>query len=273
MEAMRRMTTNDFWKDKCVLITGASSGIGEALAEHVAARGAKVGLLARRQSALERIVATMRAAKGTAACGAADVADRDALQAAIRQLETQLGPCDVLIANAGIYRKTSGKFFDAAAANDVIATNLTGVVNAVGAVLPGMVERRSGNIAAVASIAALLGLPAAGAYSCSKAAVVMLLRSLRVDVRKSGVRVTTICPGYVDTPLITDEERATLKNLISAPDAARRIARAIEQGRAELWFPWSTWISAHFANWLPFPLYHQAMKFAGEMEETPPRGV
>ena len=103
------MKSSDFWQHKCVIITGASSGIGQALAEHVAARGAKVGLLARRQSALERVVATIRAANGQAACGAADVANNDALLAAIRQLESQFGPCDVLIANAGIYRKTSGR--------------------------------------------------------------------------------------------------------------------------------------------------------------------
>ncbi|KKK47671.1 hypothetical protein LCGC14_3152820, partial [marine sediment metagenome] len=112
------------------------------------------------------------------------------------------------------------------------------------------------------------GLPGAGAYFASKAAVVTLLESLRVDLHPLGVKVTTVCPGFVDTPMITEEERATLSGLMTAEDTARRISRAIERGRCEDWFPWHTRLSARLARLLPFGLYRRVMSHIPAMEET-----
>ena len=150
--------------------------------------------------------------------------DGPALAVAVRELEDRLGPCDVLIANAGIYRKTDVRQFDAEEANRVVATNVQGVLNAFGAVLPGMIRRRAGRLAAVASIAGMVGLPGAAAYSASKAAVITLLQSLRVDLYPLGIKVTAICPGYVDTAMITDLERATLKHLLTAEEVLQIMA-------------------------------------------------
>jgi len=136
-----------------------------------------------------------------------------------------------------------------------MATYLLGVTNLFAAVLPGMLRRSGGNLAAVASIAGYLGLAQSGAYCASKAAVIALTQSLRLDLEPRGIRVTTISPGYVDTPMITDEERQTMRGLLTAEDTARRIARAIERGRSEAAFPWGLYFQARGAPLLPWWLY------------------
>ena len=256
------------WKDKRVFITGASSGIGWATAEHLAGLGARVGLIARREELLAELAGKIRTAGGVAEYAAADVATSAETAAAVASLERLLGPCDVMLAGAGIYRHTDGRNFKAGPVNEVLQVNVSGVVNSFAAVLPGMVERRSGRLAAISSMAAMIGLPGACAYSASKAAVVTLLESLRVDLHRHGIKVTAICPGYVDTPIITKAERKTLKGLISAEKAARHIAWAISRGRAEHWFPWHTWLMVRAARMLPPRLYTLVMSNYPEMEET-----
>jgi short-subunit dehydrogenase len=240
-----------------VIITGASSGIGWALAECIAARGAAVGLVARREEKLAKLAAAIESAGGRAVFSAADVTDKQHTEESFRRLEKAIGPCDVLIANAGIHRYTTGQVFDTDAAKAVFATNVDGVINSIGAVLPGMVDRRSGQLVAMASIAAMLGLPEVGAYSASKAAIVTLMESLRVDLHRHKVKVTTICPGFVDTPLIARHGRSILKFMLTPEEAARRIARAIERGHPEYWFPWQTWLLARVVRVLPFSVYRR----------------
>ncbi len=246
-----------FWHDKHVLITGASSGIGWALAEHLARRGAAVGLTARREDRLRALAEQIRQSGGRAAFAAADVTDGKQVVAACGTLERTLGPCDVLIANAGVARPTPGERFSAADANLVFSTNVLGVSNSIAAVLPGMVERKRGHLVAIASIAAMMGLPNSGAYSASKAAVVTLMESLRVDLYRKGVKVTTICPGFVETPLLDGYPREVLPAMMSAERAARIITRAVERGRGKVWFPFRTWALARIARALPFFLYRR----------------
>ncbi len=259
--------SNRFWCKKCVIITGASSGIGKALAEHLVKQGARVGLIARRQRVLEQMKATLTSESQQVAWACADVTDSQAMTAAVQAIEQQLGACDVLIANAGIYHKTDVTRFEVLAQNAVIATNVQGVINSIGAVLPGMLQRQQGHLVAVASIAGMIGLPAAASYSASKAAVVTLFQSLRVDLQPQGIKATVVAPGFVDTPIITDEERATVKDLLTAEQAARRICQAIERNRAIDWFPWQTWLVCRLLSLAPSGLYRRLVANIPDMEE------
>ncbi len=259
-----------FWQDKCAIVTGASSGIGRALAMHLAERGARIGLIARRQPRLTELASEIRTAGGIAEYRTADVAQAASLAAAVADLEHSLGPCDVAVACAGIYRATLVERFDPAALADVMATNVLGVSNLFAAVLPGMLRRSRGHLAAVASIAGYLGLAQSGAYCASKAAVTTLLQSLRLDLAPRAISVTTISPGFVDTPMITDEERRTVRGLLTAEDTARRIAHAIERGKAEVAFPWGLYFQARGAGLLPWWLYRLAVGGVPPLEETEP---
>lgn len=259
---------SNFWTGKCTIVTGASSGIGRAVALDLARRGAKLGLLARRGEQLSMLAAEIRAGGAAAEFRVADVTQAGPLAAAIGELEQLLGPCDVAIASAGIYRQTDVAAYSAAAFEAVLTTNVLGVSNLFAAVLPGMVRRGAGNLAAVSSIAGLLGLPGGGAYSASKAAVITLLQSLRLDLAPRGIRVTTILPGYVDTAMITDEERRTLRGLLTADQTALRIALAIERGQAEAAFPWGLWLEARLGGLLPWWIYRRVMGGVAPMVET-----
>ncbi|MBI5863488.1 MAG: SDR family NAD(P)-dependent oxidoreductase [Planctomycetes bacterium] len=245
-----------FWQSKTVIITGGSSGIGQALAEYIAPSGARIGLLGRDEARLRAACESARTlGSAQAEWAACDITDAAATQAAIRTLESRLGPCDVLIAGAGIHRHTNGRTFLAEDANAVVATNVNGVINAFGAVLPGMVARGGGRLVAISSLAALRGLPTSGAYSASKAAVRTLCDGIRVDLRHTGVQVTTILPGFVDTPMLGRERREKIPRILSPGQAADRIASAIERGRTECAFPLRTHLVAWIISRLPLCVY------------------
>ena len=195
------------WKNKVVLITGASSGIGGELARQLAAKNAALGLLARRGEMLEDLCREINRQGGAARALAADVVDEKAVRAAAESLREEFGKIDVLIANAGI----GGVAVDPLDLNaedfaQMVNVNLIGAVNAVTAVLPQMIKRRSGHLVAISSLAAYRGLPKSASYCASKAAMTALFESLRVDLRGMGVAVTTIHPGFIKTPLTMGRE-------------------------------------------------------------------
>ena len=235
------------------IVTGASSGIGAALARELARRGWKVGLVARRAALLEALAAEIRALGGEAAFADADVTDRAATEAAVRALEAALGPCDLLVANAGTGAPTPAHAMPVDTILAIMRLNYDGVVHAAAAVLPGMLERRRGRLAVVSSVAATRGLPGTGAYSASKAAISTLWEAMRVDLRDRGVACTAIHPGFVDTPL-TRKNRFAMPWILPAERAARICADGLEAGRTDITFPWQMlWLSRlmrRLPNWL-----------------------
>lgn len=225
------------WKEKVVLITGASSGIGGALAVEFGERGASLGLLARRAEALNEIAAEAEKAGGRALPLLADVRDVRAVREAAVRLREKFGRIDVLVANAGVGGTTNGKNFDPADFAEVININVLGSANSVAAVLPEMLKQGSGQLVAISSLAAYRGLPKSGAYCASKAALSSFFESLRLDLKGTGVDVTIIYPGFVKTPL-TAGRAAKMPYLMELDYAAKKIVRAIEARKKSYAFPW-----------------------------------
>ena len=219
------------------MITGASSGIGKGLAFEIAARGGRVGLLARREDVLNEIVDQIRAQNGTAIAVGADVRDAHAVRAAADTIRAELGPIDVMIANAGIGTANHASQLNPDQVAEVININVLGAVNSVAAVAPEMLERKSGQLVAISSLAGYRGLAKSAAYSASKAALSSFFESLRIDLRHSGVTVTIIYPGFIKTPL-TDGRKARMPYLMELDDAVKKIVNAIEKGKRSYAFPW-----------------------------------
>ncbi len=188
--------------------------------------GYRVGLIARRRDELEAVASRI----AVAAFAVADVGDRAALRSAVAEVEGRLGPADVMVANAGFGMPTRLDPLNIADVEQTIRVNLMGVIYSVEAVLPGMLARGRGHLLAISSLAAFKGLPGESAYCASKAAVNAYMEGLRIALRTKGVVVTTVCPGFVQTPMTPMDASAT-PFLMSADAAARRIARLIARRR------------------------------------------
>lgn len=226
-----------FWTDKTVMITGASSGIGKGLAQALGPRGARLGLLARRQNLLDEIVNEMRLRGGKAFAVSADVRDADEMKAAAERIRAQLGPIDILIANAGIGTSNHISQLDPVHAANVISINVLGAANSLAAVVPQMVERGKGQLVAISSLAAYRGLAKSAAYCASKAAMSAYFESVRIDLRGTGVGVTIIHPGFIKTPLTAGRD-AKMPYLMELDEAIPKIVSAIEKGKKSVAFPW-----------------------------------
>lgn len=250
-----------------VFITGASSGIGAALARHYASRGAILGLAARRGDLLEQLAASLT---GPSHCiYPLDVTDAAALAEAARDFIVRAGVPDIVIANAGV---SAGTLADAAddlpVFRRIFDINVMGMVNTFQPFIDAMRKAGRGRLAGVASVAGIRGLPGAGAYSASKAAAIAYLESLRVELRGSGVRVVTLAPGYIETPM-TAINPYPMPFLLPVEEAARRLARAIDRGCSFAVVPWQMGLVARVLRWLPNRLFDAAFARAGRK----PRGL
>jgi short-subunit dehydrogenase len=243
-----------------VFLTGASSGLGRAFARHYAGRGASLGLVARRADVLQTLCGELPG-EHLALC--ADVGDRRLLQAAADRYLTRFGVPDIVIANAGV---STGTLTEIAADLDafeaVLRTNLLGMVATFQPFVDAMRARGSGRLVGVASVAGVRGLPGAGAYSASKAAAIAYLESLRVELRGSGVRVVTLAPGYIATPM-TAVNTYPMPFLLDADVAARRMARSISAGCSYAVVPWQMGMVAKLLRMLPDPLFDALFARAG----------
>ncbi|MEA2491256.1 MAG: hypothetical protein QOH21_3048 [Acidobacteriota bacterium] len=236
------------------LITGASSGIGAELARELARRGWSLALLARRQELLDTLVAELRG-KGTRAVAImCDVGDKEAVHAAVRRAETELGPIDMAIANAGISIPNHATKFKIDDAEQTIRINVLGTMYLFDAVIPGMLERRRGQFAGVASVAGLRGLPTSGPYSASKSAMQSFLESSRIELHPYGIAVTIINPGFIRTEM-TKKNTFPMPFLMNADRAARLIADRLERRARVIEFPWAMSVIMRTVRILPDALY------------------
>jgi len=243
-----------------VFLTGASSGIGEALARHYAAGGATLGLLARRGDLLRSLKASLDAPGDIYPC---DVRDLAAVSAAADDFIARFGVPDLVIGNAGVSFGTLTEHAeDAAVFREVLDINVMGLVNTFHPFVRPMRNRGGGTLAGIASVAGFRGLPGATAYSASKAAAIRYLEGLRVELRSSGVRVTTLCPGYIATPM-TSRNPYPMPFILQADDAARRFARAIAAGTSYAVIPWQMAIAGRVLAVLPNWLYDRLVARGG----------
>ena len=244
-----------------VFLTGASSGIGAALARHYAGEGAVVGLVARRDAALQALADELRALGGEASVHVADVADAAAMAAAAGAFMARHGTPDIVIANAGVSAGTLTECAeDVAVFRRVLEINVLGMVHTFAPFVAAMrddggrgaVARR--RLVGIASVAGIRGLPGAEAYSASKAAAISYLESLRLELAPSGLRVVTIAPGYIATPM-TAINPYRMPFLLPADEAARRFAAAIARGVSYTVIPWQMGVVAKLLRLLPNALY------------------
>jgi short-subunit dehydrogenase len=255
---------------KVVYITGASSGLGRAMAVEFARRGAALGVLARREDRLRQLCEEVRAGGGRIEYAVADAADRHGTHAALRSLAERLGPCDVLVANAGVGSSNTAAELNVPAAESLIRTNLLGPMYAIEAVLPSMLARGSGHLVGVSSIASFKGLPTAAAYCASKAGLSAYLESLRISLRSKNVAVTTICPGFVRTEMTAKTKQMMF--VLDADVAARKMVSAIERGRKVYCFPRRMRALIWLTKWAPDWVMARAVPDAVGGPPGPARG-
>lgn len=244
--------------DRLVFITGASSGIGLALAIACLQRGWRVALVARRTEPMAQALQAWPQALWRV--WSADVCDATAMQAVAQSCIDEMGLPDTVVANAGISLGV-----DLADAEDmpvfaqVMETNVQGLVHTFQPFIAPMRARRSGQLVGIASVAGVRGLPGHAAYCASKAAVIACCESLRGELRPHGLQVTTIAPGYVATPL-TSRNRYPMPFLMQPDDFARQALRALDAGASFRVIPWPMGLVAKVLRLLPDALFDRLLR-------------
>lgn len=245
-----------------VFITGASSGLGAALARHYGAQGAQLGLLGRRLEGLQRTAAGL-----DARLYQADVRDTAAMQAAATAFLQEIGTPDIVIAAAGISVGTlTEEAADTPIFRAVMDANVLGLVHTFQPFIAAM--QTGGVLCGISSVAGVRGLPGGGAYSASKAAATVYLEALRLELKARGLAVVTVAPGYIDTPM-TQVNPYAMPFKMTATAAAAKVARCIAQRRAYTVIPWQMAWVARMLKWLPIPVYDALF----EKAPRKPRGL
>jgi short-subunit dehydrogenase len=227
---------------RVALVTGASSGIGRLLAQRFAARGARVGLLARRVEMLETLAEEIRAQGGEALAIACDVAEREQVHAAAERATAELGPVDLLVNNAGFGAHRSVLASDESEMERMLRVNFLGSLYFTKALLPGMVARGCGWLVFMASVAGRIATPGEAIYAATKFALVGFAEALSLEVEDAGVQVLTVCPGAIRTDFFGEEDLAVmpevaLRSMVEPEPLVDEIVRALAKGKRELTYP------------------------------------
>jgi short-subunit dehydrogenase len=243
---------------KRIWLTGGSLGIGRSLAHELGTRGASVVLTARNEEALDSVRREVESIGGKVSIKPGDVTDLERMKEIASEVETEWGGIDILIANAGTHIPSEPVQFDTDEYLNLMDINYGGAVRCMEAVMPGMLERKSGRIVAVASLAGLRGMPTAAAYSASKGAMINFFQSSRFHLQEHNIGVTIVNPGFVRTPL-TDKNDFHMPFLIEPEKAARIICNAIARGRSEVSFPIPFSWTIRLLRVIPHPIYNWIM--------------
>jgi short-subunit dehydrogenase len=246
-----------------VVLTGAANGIGRATAFALAERGYRLGLLDRDDVSLNSVAAQLRALGSTVAVRAADVRVAAALRTAIQEFEAELGPTDVVVACAGVGTLSSATDLDVEGFRRMLEVNVLGVAHTIEAVLPGMFARGKGHIVGIASVAGYRGLPWMPGYSASKAAVATYLEGLRPALKRRGVRITTVYPGFVATGMTLETPFRNPVKMLTSVQAAAYLVRAVERRPRDYTFPLSARLGMGFLRRLPSFVFDRLMDQAG----------
>jgi NADP-dependent 3-hydroxy acid dehydrogenase YdfG len=246
-------------RPRTLLITGASSGIGRALAVEYARGGAALALCARREAELEQTAAEARKAGGSAFCLRLDVTDAAAVAEAVARADRDLGSLDMVVANAGVGGLKLATRLTWDDVGPILDVNIHGAMATLVAAIPIFVAQQRGHLVGISSLAGARGLPASAAYSASKAALSTFLESLRVDLAPAGIRVTDVQPGFVATPINEGAEHP-MPFRWPADKAARYIARRLERAPATVAFPWPLVFATRFARSLPAWMYDRVIR-------------
>jgi len=242
-----------------VFITGASSGIGQALALRYAQAGWRLALVARRAEVIQAWAGEQGLSADDCVAYAADVSDIESITAAGRACIAAQGLPDVVVANAGVSLGVDTAYAeDLAVMQQVLATNVIGMAATFQPFILPMRERGSGGLVGIASVAGIRGLPGHGAYCASKAAVISYCESLRGELRSSGVKVMTVAPGYVATPL-TSKNPYGMPFLMRPEAFAERAYRAIAAGVSYRVIPWQMGVVAKLMRLLPNAVFDRVM--------------
>ena len=253
-----------------VFITGASSGIGRALAECYHRAGWRLALVARREFEIKSWAGAHQLSASSYQIYGADVAQMDSIIAAGQACLARQGLPDVVIANAGIsVGMDTAERADLDVMARVFATNNLGLAATFHPFISAMTQRGSGRLVGIGSVAGIRGLPGHGAYCASKAAVISYCESLRGELRASGVRVVTISPGYVDTPL-TRENRYRMPFLMTPEAFAESAFKAIETGSSYRVIPWQMGVAAKLLRLLPNPWFDRLLQGRPRKHRQPP---
>ena len=247
-------------------ITGASMGIGREMALLLAEKKVHVALSARSKDKLN----AMAQNSGRLSAFPLDVTDRAAVGATVGQIEQDVGPIDLAILNAGIWELVELDNFDASIFEQAMRVNYLGVIYALEALLPRMIERGAGHIALIGSVSGYRGMPKAAAYGPTKAALINLAETLKLDGERHGIKISIVNPGYVDTPM-TEKNDFEMPFIISAEKAARKIISGLEREKFEIAFPVRLVRPMRLLRRLPNGLFFWIVRrFVAKIWETPP---
>ncbi len=255
-----------------VLITGATSGLGREMAVQLARQGARLALTGRRKDKLEETARAVESAGGEALCLIGSVVDLGVVKTQYAAVKAKWGGLDWAILNAGVSDSMNAKQFDAETYRWTFAANISGVANWLEAVLPDMIAQGSGVVAGISSLAAFRGMPESGPYSASKAALIVLLESTRVDLRGTGVDVVTVCPGFVKSEMTERNDVRDMLFLMPVEAGVACLLRGIEARRRIVHFPWQlSYLMKYVVARLPGFLYDRLITRFPHRKKTPAR--